>query len=67
MDEDCHPTDKDTNKTEFFNAFFSSVFNISEGLWDTWSPKLEECDCGNNKHLANSKLVGDLLLQFIES
>jgi len=48
---------------QMLNAFFASVFYTSDGPWDSWIPKLECCDCSNDKLPANLKLVQDLLLQ----
>ncbi|GAB0183771.1 mitochondrial enolase superfamily member 1 [Grus japonensis] len=45
-----------------FNAFFTSVFNTDDGLWDPSCPKLEDRDCGNDKLPADPKLVQELLL-----
>ncbi|GAB0176455.1 mitochondrial enolase superfamily member 1 [Grus japonensis] len=50
------------NKAETFNAFFTSVFNTDDRLWDPSCPELEDCDCGNNKLLADPEIVQDLLL-----
>ncbi|GAB0204497.1 mitochondrial enolase superfamily member 1 [Grus japonensis] len=57
-----HLTNRDIDKAETFNAFFASVFNTDDGLWDPSCPKLEDRDCGNNKLPADPELVQDLLL-----
>jgi len=44
------------------DAFFTSVFSSSDGLWDSGSLMLVYCYCDNNKHTARLKLVQDLLL-----
>ncbi|GAB0206461.1 mitochondrial enolase superfamily member 1 [Grus japonensis] len=61
-DEVSHITNWDVDKAEMFNAFFASVFNTDDGPWDPWSPVLEDCDWGDDKLLANSEVVRDLLL-----
>ncbi|GAB0206497.1 cAMP-dependent protein kinase inhibitor alpha [Grus japonensis] len=61
-DEVSHITNRDVGKAEMFNAFFASVFNTDDGPWDPWSPVLEDCDWGDDKLLANSEVVRDLLL-----
>lgn len=58
LDGDGHLTNKDTGKTEKFNAFFASVFNINDGLWYPRCPEPEDCDNGNDKLPDNPKRVG---------
>ena len=62
LDGEGHLTDKDTGKAETFNAFFASVFNADDGLWDPRCPELEDRDGGNDKLLADLERVWDLLL-----
>ncbi|GAB0187060.1 mitochondrial enolase superfamily member 1 [Grus japonensis] len=62
LDENDDLTNRDIDKAETFNAFFASVFNTDDGLWDPSCPKLEDCDCGNNKLPADPEIVRDLLL-----
>ncbi|GAB0184565.1 mitochondrial enolase superfamily member 1 [Grus japonensis] len=45
-----------------FNAFFASVFNTDDRLWDPSCPELEDRDCGNNKLPSDPEIVQDLLL-----
>uniref|UniRef100_A0A8B9EMY0 Reverse transcriptase domain-containing protein n=1 Tax=Anser cygnoides TaxID=8845 RepID=A0A8B9EMY0_ANSCY len=59
---DGHLTDKDTGKAETFNAFFASVFNADDGLWDPRCPELEDHDGGNDKLPTHPERVQDLLL-----
>ncbi|GAB0206625.1 mitochondrial enolase superfamily member 1 [Grus japonensis] len=61
-DENSHLTNRDIDKEERFNAFFTSVFNTDDRLWDPRCPKLEDRDCGNDKLPADPELVQDLLL-----
>ena len=42
LDGEGHLTDKDIGKAETFNAFFASVFNTYDGLWDPGCPELDE-------------------------
>ena len=44
LDEASHLTNKDIDKAEMFNAFFTSVFNMNDGAWDPQSSVLEDCD-----------------------
>lgn len=60
---ECHITNRDASNAEMFNAFFASVFSTNDGLWDHQRLEFEDCDCANNKLLANSELVCNLLLQ----
>ncbi|GAB0206466.1 mitochondrial enolase superfamily member 1 [Grus japonensis] len=62
LDEVGHLTNRDVGKAEMFNAFFASVFNTSDGPWDPQSPVLKQHDWGDDKLLANSEVVRDLLL-----
>ncbi|GAB0196742.1 hypothetical protein GRJ2_002139500 [Grus japonensis] len=62
LDKNGHLTNRDIDKAETFNAFFASVFNTDDGLWDPSCPELEDCDCGNDKLPADSEIVQDLLL-----
>ncbi|GAB0195585.1 hypothetical protein GRJ2_002023800 [Grus japonensis] len=62
LDENGHLTNRDIDKAEMFNAFFTSVFNTDDRLWDPRCPELEDRDCGNDKLPADPKLVRDLLL-----
>ncbi|GAB0184195.1 mitochondrial enolase superfamily member 1 [Grus japonensis] len=62
VNENGHLTNRDIDKAETFNAFFASVFNTDDRLWDPRCPKLEDHDCGNDKLPADPKLVRDLLL-----
>lgn len=41
-DEDGHPKNRDIDKVEMFIAFFSSVFNTSDGLKGSQYPELED-------------------------
>ena len=45
-----------------FNAFFASVFNADDGLWDPGCPEPEDQDGGNNKLPTDPERVWDLLL-----
>ncbi|GAB0183669.1 mitochondrial enolase superfamily member 1 [Grus japonensis] len=54
---------RDVDKADPFNAFFTSVFNTNDGPWDPQSPVLEDCDWGDDKLPADPELVQDLLLQ----
>uniref|UniRef100_A0A8B9ZNN1 Reverse transcriptase domain-containing protein n=2 Tax=Anas TaxID=8835 RepID=A0A8B9ZNN1_9AVES len=45
-----------------FNAFFASVFNADDGLWDPGCPELEDHNSENDKLLTNPEHVRDLLL-----
>ncbi|KAK4811903.1 hypothetical protein QYF61_017427, partial [Mycteria americana] len=58
-----HLTNKDEDKADTFNSFFTSVFNTSDALWDAWSPRLEDHDWGSDKVPDDFELVQDLLLQ----
>ncbi|GAB0179481.1 mitochondrial enolase superfamily member 1 [Grus japonensis] len=62
LDENGHLTNRDIDKAETFNAFFASVFNTDDRLWDPRCPELEDRDCGNDKLPADPELVWDLLL-----
>ncbi|GAB0203202.1 hypothetical protein GRJ2_002785800 [Grus japonensis] len=62
LNENGHLTNRDIDKAETFNAFFASVFNTDDGLWDPRCPELEDRDCGNDKLPADPELVRDLLL-----
>lgn len=53
---------REIDKAGKFNAFFTSVFNNSDRLWDFSYPELEDCDFRNYKLPVNLKLVWDLLL-----
>lgn len=37
LDKDGCLTNRSTDKTEAFNAFFASVFNTDDVLWDPWN------------------------------
>ncbi|GAB0210394.1 hypothetical protein GRJ2_003505200 [Grus japonensis] len=52
----------DIDKVETFNAFFASVFNTDDRLWDPSCPELEDRDCGKDKLPADPKIVQELLL-----
>ncbi|KAK4810905.1 hypothetical protein QYF61_013313 [Mycteria americana] len=41
LDEVSHLTNRDVDKAETLNAFFSSVFNTSYGPWDPPEPYVE--------------------------
>ncbi|GAB0180473.1 spindle and kinetochore-associated protein 3 [Grus japonensis] len=58
----CNKENRDIDKAEMFNAFFASVFNTDDRLWDPSCPELEDRDCGNNKLPADPEIVWDLLL-----
>ncbi|GAB0181631.1 mitochondrial enolase superfamily member 1 [Grus japonensis] len=62
LNENGHLTNRDIDKAEMFNAFFASVFNTDDRLWDPSCPELEDCDCGNDKLPADPEIVRDLLL-----
>ncbi|GAB0188707.1 mitochondrial enolase superfamily member 1 [Grus japonensis] len=62
LDENGHLTNRDIDKAETFNAFFASVFNTDDGLWDPRCPELEDRDCGNDKLPADPEIVQELLL-----
>ncbi|GAB0202528.1 mitochondrial enolase superfamily member 1 [Grus japonensis] len=62
LNKNGHLTNRDIDKAETFNAFFASVFNTDDGLWDPSCLELEDRDCGNNKLPADPKIVWDLLL-----
>ncbi|GAB0199179.1 mitochondrial enolase superfamily member 1 [Grus japonensis] len=62
LNKNGHLTNRDIDKAETFNAFFASVFNTDDGLWDPSCPELEDRDCGNDKLPADPELVRDLLL-----
>lgn len=63
LDELSHLTNRDIDKAETCNGFFTSVFNTSDRPWDPQSPVLEDCDWGNDKPSAHPELVQDLPLQ----
>ncbi|GAB0177321.1 potassium voltage-gated channel subfamily KQT member 1-like [Grus japonensis] len=62
LDKVSHLTNRDIDKVETFNAFFTSVFNTTDGPWEPQSPVLEDCDWGDDKLPADPDLVQDLLL-----
>ena len=62
LDEDGHLTNRDTDKAERCNAFFTSIFNTSDGLWYPICPELQDRDCRNNKLPVYPELVRDLLV-----
>ncbi|GAB0205527.1 mitochondrial enolase superfamily member 1 [Grus japonensis] len=62
LDENGHLTNRDIDKAETFNAFFASVFNTDDRLWDPSCHELEDHDCGNDKLPADPEIVQDLLL-----
>lgn len=62
LDNDNHNTNRYIGKTEIFNAFFSSVFNNNDEVWDILSPELENHDWDNNNLPANSIPVQNFLL-----
>lgn len=45
QNENGHPTNRDINKTEKFNAFFASIFNTDDGLRGSQCPELEDHGC----------------------
>lgn len=51
---------RNLDKTEIFNAFFTSVFHTSDGLWDPSCLELESCDWRNDKLSVNPELTLDL-------
>ncbi|GAB0178695.1 hypothetical protein GRJ2_000334800 [Grus japonensis] len=57
LDEVVHLTNKDVDIADTFNAFFDSVFNTNDELWEPWSPVLEDHDSGDDKLLANPEVV----------
>jgi len=63
IDEEGHLTDKHMGKAEMFNAFFASVFNAEDGLWDPACPDLEDHDSGNDKLPTNPERVRGLLFK----
>ena len=58
-------TDNDTGKAETFNAFFTSAFNVDDGLRDPGCPEREDHDGGNDKLPTDPERVQDLLLLFL--
>jgi len=44
LDENGNLTNRDLNKVQMFNDFFSFVFNTEDGLWHSRWPELEDCD-----------------------
>lgn len=36
---------------------FLPVYNTDNGLWNLWTPELEDPDCNNGKFPASSKLL----------
>ncbi|GAB0179592.1 mitochondrial enolase superfamily member 1 [Grus japonensis] len=62
LDKNGHLTNRDIDKAGKFNAFFTSVFNTDDGLWDPSCPELEDRDCSNDKLPADPEIVRDLLL-----
>ncbi|GAB0205816.1 hypothetical protein GRJ2_003047200 [Grus japonensis] len=62
LDKNGHLTNRDIDKAETFNAFFASVFNTDDGLWDPRCLELEDPDCSNDKLPADPEIVWDLLL-----
>lgn len=62
FDEDGNLTDRDTDKAEVFNAFFSSLFITSDGLWESQRPELGNNGCENDKIPVNPELFQEILL-----
>ncbi|KAJ7424999.1 rna-directed dna polymerase from mobile element jockey-like [Pitangus sulphuratus] len=62
-DEHGHLTNRDRDKTEVFNNFFSSVFNIDDGPRGFQSPELEDNGCEIDQLPVGLEIVWDLLLQ----
>ena len=57
LDEVGHLTNRNVDKAEIFNAFFASVFNTDDGLWDPQSSVLEDHYLGDDKLPAGPELV----------
>lgn len=62
LDENSNLINRDLDKVEMFNDFFTFVFNTDDGLWHFRWPELEDCDWGNNQFPDNTELAWDLLL-----
>lgn len=55
-------TNRDEEKAEAFNAFFTSVFNNTDRPWAALSPELTDHKYGNsNFPFVDTEIVGDLL------
>ncbi|KAJ7404783.1 rna-directed dna polymerase from mobile element jockey-like [Willisornis vidua] len=63
LDEDDLLTNRNTDKAEIFNAFFTLVFKTKDGLYGSQNSQLEDHECENNELPVNPDLVRDLLLQ----
>ncbi|KAJ7395802.1 hypothetical protein BTVI_151811 [Pitangus sulphuratus] len=63
QDEDGHLMNRNRDKSEVFNAFFASVFNMDDGPRGSQCPELEDHDCKNDQLPVNPETVRDLLLQ----
>ncbi|TRZ18900.1 hypothetical protein HGM15179_008194 [Zosterops borbonicus] len=61
LDENGHLTNSDIDKVEVFNAFFVSIFNMSEE--PRGSQGLKDHDCENLQLPVKPEIVQDLLLQ----
>ncbi|TRZ07292.1 hypothetical protein HGM15179_019816, partial [Zosterops borbonicus] len=62
LDEFSHLTNRHTDKAETFTAFFTSLINTNDGLWDPQSPELEDHGYENDKLPVSPETVQDLLL-----
>lgn len=56
LDENGHLTNRDIDKAEAFNAFFTSVFSVDDMLWNLRRYELEDRDCGNDHLLVHPEL-----------
>lgn len=56
LDEVSHFTNKDVDKAEMFNAFFTTVYNMDYGLCEPWGPVLEYCTRGMINSQSSLKL-----------
>ncbi|KAJ7418390.1 rna-directed dna polymerase from mobile element jockey-like [Pitangus sulphuratus] len=63
QDEDGHLTNMDRDKSEVFNAFFSSVFDTDDRPKGSQCPKLEDHDYENDQIPINPEILQNLLLQ----
>jgi len=57
LDEAGHLTNRDIDKEESFNAFFTFVFETNNLPWDPWSLVLEDHNWRNDRLLANPEPV----------